>query len=244
MAEQTSTTRQDASPAPQHSALLLLGPTGSGKTPLGELIERRGLWGERLVHFDFGAQMRSAVEQHRSHLQAAAVEMPHAANHIARAQFSAAEIVFLENVLERGVLLEDEHFHLAARLLRAFLQSRCADEKTWVVLNGLPRHVGQARALAPLAHVRAVVVLDCPAEVVLQRIRRNVAGDRSVRTDDEPELVARKLGVYEERTAPLLAWYEQRAARVERLTVGPTTTPAEMWGELAGRRSAAMENGA
>ena len=42
----------------RHRALLLLGPTASGKTPLGKLIEERGLWDFRWVHFDFGAQMR------------------------------------------------------------------------------------------------------------------------------------------------------------------------------------------
>jgi len=235
MTQGTSTTRPDASSAPQHPALLLLGPTGSGKTPLGDLIEQRGLWGRRLVHFDFGAQMRSAVERHRADPLLPAVKTPQTTTAAARAQFSAAEIAFLQDVLERGALLEDEHFHLAARLLRAFLHSRHADEKTWLVLNGLPRHVGQARALAPLAHVRIVAVLDCPAEIVLERIRSNIAGDRAERADDEPELVARKLAVYQQRTAPLLVWYEQRAARVERLTVGPTTTPVEMWQELSGR---------
>ncbi|MGB2821725.1 MAG: hypothetical protein WBF17_12140, partial [Phycisphaerae bacterium] len=39
-------------------AILLIGPTGSGKTPLGELLERRGLWARRCRHFDFGRRMR------------------------------------------------------------------------------------------------------------------------------------------------------------------------------------------
>ena len=42
-------------------SLLLMGPTGSGKTPLGEEIERRGLDGRRCVHFDFGANLRAVA---------------------------------------------------------------------------------------------------------------------------------------------------------------------------------------
>jgi adenylate kinase family enzyme len=42
-------------------AILLLGPTGSGKTPLGQVLERRGLWGHRCSHFDFGDNLREIV---------------------------------------------------------------------------------------------------------------------------------------------------------------------------------------
>ncbi len=236
MAKEASTARQHEALAPACPALLLLGPTGSGKTPLGRLIHERGLWGRRMVHFDFGATLRTVVQSHCHPAQApATTAASEHAESTAAPRFSPAEIAFLENILRRGLLLEDQHFCLAERLLRAFLQSHRVDERTWVVLNGLPRHVGQARALVPLVDVRIVVVLDCPAETALERIRRNVAGDRTERADDEPALVARKLAVYEERTAPLLAHYRQHGARVERLPVGPTTTPAELREQLAKR---------
>ncbi len=244
MAEEAPTARQHEPLAPACPALLLLGPSGSGKTPLGGLIERRGLWGRRLVHFDFGAALRAAVQTCRQRPQATAGAAPsnHAAD-CAAPSFSPAEIAYLENVLRHGLLLEDEHFHLGARLLRTFLQSRRADESTWVALNGLPRHAGQARAAAPLVDVRIVVVLDCPAETVLERIRRNVAGDRTERADDEPALVARKLAIYQQRTAPLLDWHREHGARVERLSVGPSTTAEQMWAELANRKSPAPNDG-
>lgn len=236
MAAQTSPVRQRQPRVPACPALLLLGPSGAGKTPLGSLIDQRGLWGRRMVHFDFGAVLRATVQAHRYAPQAAtstaAPEQP-ASTGVPR--LSPAEIAFLEDVLRRGLLLEDEHFPLAERLLRAFLQRQHVDEQTWVVLNGLPRHVGQARALAPLLAVRVVVLLDCPAETVLERIRRNIAGDRTQRDDDQPGLVAQKLAIYQQRTAPLLAFYREQGSCVVRLTVGPTTTPEEMWGQLAKR---------
>ncbi|MCX7427258.1 MAG: hypothetical protein NTW96_16720 [Planctomycetia bacterium] len=48
----------------RNDAMLLLGPTGSGKTPLGDLLERRGLGGRRCVHFDFGAHLRRIVKHY------------------------------------------------------------------------------------------------------------------------------------------------------------------------------------
>ncbi len=38
----------------KQEAILFLGPTGSGKTPYGELIEWQGLGGRKCAHFYFG----------------------------------------------------------------------------------------------------------------------------------------------------------------------------------------------
>ena len=40
------------------NAVLLLGPTGAGKTPLGNYLEENGLGDCRCVHFDFGENLR------------------------------------------------------------------------------------------------------------------------------------------------------------------------------------------
>jgi hypothetical protein len=42
----------------KNKAILPLGPTGSGKTPLGDYLEERGLFGRRCVHFDFGEKFK------------------------------------------------------------------------------------------------------------------------------------------------------------------------------------------
>jgi adenylate kinase family enzyme len=201
--------------SPNHSrnpAILLLGPTGSGKTPLGELIARRGLWHARCMHFDFGAQLRSIVARNEPNRDV-----------------NREDIAFLRRVLHSGALLEDEHFPLAERILRSFLARCGADAATTVVLNGLPRHVGQAEAVASIVDVRTLVQLRCSAETVRRRIRSNVGGDRGGRHDDDLESIRRKLDLFAERTEPLAAHYRDRGAAIATVDVTATMTPHDVW---------------
>lgn len=200
------------------SAVLLLGPTGSGKTPLGHLIEERGLWGARFVHFDFGAAMRRLVER----------DLPDEL-------VTRADLDFLREVLESGALLEDEQFPLAARVLRSFLAGRGGmgtGSLPAVLLNGLPRHAGQAEAVGRVLEVRAAIRLACSPETVLERIRTNAGGDRGGRLDDDLASVRNKLAIYAERTAPLAEYYRARGVRIHTLEVTPAMTPQQAWERL------------
>jgi adenylate kinase family enzyme len=199
----------------RNPAVILVGPTGSGKTPLGDLIAARGLWQAECLHFDFGVNLRRLVEFDRPDRV-----------------FSRQDIDFLREVLQTGALLEDEHFPVAERILRSFLDRHGAGAETLVVLNGLPRHVGQAKRIDAILDVQAVVHLRCRGEVVRERIRENVGGDRSGREDDDLASIRRKLALFAERTAPLLDHYRGRGVRIEAIEVTGTMTPAEMWAAL------------
>jgi len=196
----------------RHHTILLLGPTGSGKTPLGRRFESCAPAEHRCLHFDFGENLRQTV---------------------ARATpddtVTADDIDFLRQVLKTGALLEDQDFPLAERILLSFLARRQADETTLLVLNGLPRHVGQAARLPSWLSVRLVLLLNCTAEVVFQRIASNAGGDRAHRTDDQIEAVKRKLEQYRRRTMPLVDHYRARGARIVTVDVTATMTAAEMW---------------
>jgi adenylate kinase len=194
----------------RRTAILLLGPTGTGKTPLGDLLVRRGWRGQACLHFDFGANMRELVAQNQ-----------------ADEFVTRADLDFLRSVLKSGTLLEDEQSPLAARVLQQFMA--CGGNHAWLVLNGLPRHVGQARTMDSIVTVRNVICLDCSAETVLARIRSNVAGDRTERTDDDPEAVRRKLEIYRERTAPLVEYYRQQGASLLTVSVTAQSTPTEIY---------------
>ena len=199
-------------------AVLLLGPTGSGKSPLGECLEKLGLGGCRCQHFDFG--------QHLRHAAASAGRHP---------SLTSADLATVRGVLSRGALLEDSDFHIARLILAAFIQRHTTRVSSSIVLNGLPRHVGQARALAAVVRVELVVYLDCPVVVVSERLRSNAGGDRLGRSDDFAALVARKLQIFRERTAPLVAHYRAAGARVETIQVTVDTEPEAIRSELERR---------
>jgi adenylate kinase family enzyme len=197
------------------TAMLLLGPTGCGKTPLGQLLQQRGLAKQRCIHFDFGENMRQAVASDR-------------ADEI----LSRDDLNFLRHVLDSGALLEDRDFPIARRLLKSFLARHRPDAKTLVVLNGLPRHLGQARGIEATVDIRMVVRLDCSPDTVRARIAANAGGDRTTRTDDDTNAIARKLAIFAERTAPLVEHYQRRGARVLAIDVSADASAEDIWQTL------------
>ena len=201
----------------KHRAVVLLGPTGSGKTPLGETIRRRGLWGNECLHFDFGENLRDVVARNRPDKL-----------------IGREEIEFLRGALQSGALLEDEHFPIAERVLRRFMVAEGAGRQTQIVLNGLPRHVGQARAIDAILDVHALIYLECSIETVVRRIRINVGGDRTERPDDDPAAIRNKLAIFHRRTAPLVEHYRRRGATIETLEVTAEMTPEQAWSGLSG----------
>ncbi len=209
-----------AAPPPPWPAILLVGPTGSGKTPLGDEIERRGFRGRRCVHFDFGAVLRAL---------AAAPE--------GEGGLSPGDLAAVRASLATGALFEERDLPMIAGILRRFAERRLEAPGDRLVLNGLPRHRGQAEALATLAAVEIVVSLEAASEVVRERLQLDPGGDRSGRPDDDPESVRRRLGTFRERTGPLLGFYAERGVPIIRIDVGPETTAGEMY-ETLGRRAA------
>jgi len=55
----------------------------------------------------------------------------------------------VQGVVERGALLENESFHVALRILDSYISARSVEPDDLLIMNGLPRHIGQAEAIAP-----------------------------------------------------------------------------------------------
>ncbi|MGZ5496667.1 MAG: nucleoside monophosphate kinase, partial [Candidatus Aminicenantales bacterium] len=191
---------------------LLVGPTGSGKTPLGDEIERRGLLGRTCFHFDFGANLRAA-----------------AADLAGEWGLTARELEAVRASLASGALFEDRDMPMIVKILNRFAETRRLTPNALLVLNGLPRHRKQAEALAPIVAVERVVSLDAEAVVIRARIRMDTGQDRAGRGDDTIEAVSRRLAVFKERTLPLLDFYRQSGLPVAAIAVTAGMTAAQMY---------------
>lgn len=129
--------------------------------------------------------------------------------------------------IDAGKLVPDE---VVIDIVRDRLDQE--DCKTGYILDGFPRTVPQAEALADFAQIDAVVDLDVADENLVQRLsgRRvclncgatyhvstmksdccNHCGQALVqRDDDKPETVLSRLKVYHEQTAPLVSYYQDK----------------------------------
>lgn len=107
--------------------------------------------------------------------------------------------------LDSGRLVPDE---LTIGLIRERLQQ--PDAETGFVLDGFPRNMVQAHALDEM-----LVAIDRPLDIVFEfALSDELALERCLgrareegRTDDTPEVIARRLGTYHEQTEPIVQHY-------------------------------------
>ena len=119
----------------------------------------------------------------------------------------------LRAVLDRGDLVDDE---LMIELIRDRLAR--GDTVGGFVLDGFPRTMAQAEALDELLRelgreLDIVFDLQVPKrEMLLERLLRRAAEEG--RADDTPEVIGRRLELYESETAPLVDYYRTHQANV------------------------------
>jgi adenylate kinase len=140
-----------------------------------------------------------------------------------------------KEIMDAGGLVSDE---IMIGIVEERLSKPDADTRGYI-LDGFPRTVAQAEALDTITArkpIHVVIDLDVPREIVLERISaRRVCrdcgtnytgtgtepspwicdvcgGDVQQRADDTPDAVNRRLDLYETQTAPLIEYYNSRAA--------------------------------
>jgi len=168
--------------------LILLGPPGAGKgTQAQRLVEQHGI-----VQLSTGDMLRAAVK---------------AGTPVGRKA---------KDIMARGDLCPDD-------VVVAIVSDRVdqPDASKGFILDGFPRTVAQAEALDRLLHAKgqdldAVIELKVDPAVLLRRIEKRIAdakarGD-SVRADDTPEVLKKRLDAYQTQTAPLIDYYGKKGA--------------------------------
>jgi adenylate kinase family enzyme len=197
------------------NAILLLGHSNSGKTPLGEMIARGMSSPERkFLHLDFGENLRNIASGRID------------------AGLNVPDVAFVARILD-GTLLDDPHFYIAEAVVRSFCRRHDFAERVDVlVLNGLPRHTGQVQSLESMGvNVLAVLFLDCSAQVAGERKRMADSGagheDRGRRGDGDHAVFEKKIASFEKETRPLIDYYKSRLIPVVELPITAATTPGE-----------------
>jgi adenylate kinase len=186
--------------------LILLGPPGSGKGTQGETLQTD----LELPYYATGDILRAAVRE--------GTEIGSQA----------------KEYMDRGDFVPDEV--MVGVIAERVDQPEAADG---FILDGFPRTIAQAEALdAKMTELgrelSAVILIEVSEEEIVRRLsgRRtcpnghvfhvefdppeqegvcDVCGESlQTREDDEPEVVRHRLGQYEEKTKPLIDYYEQR----------------------------------
>ena len=117
----------------------------------------------------------------------------------------------------RGQLVPDD---LTIRLWQQHLRNlaimgELRPEEHYLVLDGIPRSVAQAKLMEPETDVRLVCHLDCPDRSKLaERIRRRSLHEN--RLDDiHDEVIQRRFRLFDEETRPVLDHYRGRVVPVD-----------------------------
>ncbi len=110
--------------------------------------------------------------------------------------------------IDKGEYVPDD---VTVGMVRDFIRERPMDER--LMFDGFPRTVAQAVELDRLLEdkgrrIGRVLVLDVPRDELERRMLDRAK--REGRSDDTPEVIARRFDVYEEQTRPVLEHYEKR----------------------------------
>jgi len=159
--------------------LVLFGPPGAGKgTQAKVLVESRGL-----PQLSTGDMLRAAVK---------------AGSPLGKK---------VDALLTKGELVSDDI--VIDIIAERYDQPDCAKG---AVFDGFPRTIPQAEALDAMLAKRGkkidvVLELRVNDKVLLDRVEQRIKEGGILRSDDTPETLQHRLGVYYKNTAPLLDYY-------------------------------------
>jgi adenylate kinase len=162
--------------------LVLFGPPGAGKgTQAKILTQKRGL-----PQLSTGEMLRAAID--------------------AGTPLGLA----CKALMAKGELVSDE---TVIRIIgERYDQPDC---KAGAVFDGFPRTIPQAEALDVMLaergrQINLVLELKVNDAVLLSRVEARIKAGGVLRSDDTPETLAHRLGVYYRNTAPLIDFYKKQ----------------------------------
>ncbi|MDH5481778.1 MAG: nucleoside monophosphate kinase [Candidatus Bathyarchaeota archaeon] len=159
----------------------------------------------------------------------------------------------VKEYVERGLLVPDD---VVVQVLKQRL-AKTTSEKGFI-LDGYPRTLDQTKALEKITKIEVVILLTVPDWIIIERLstrrickncgdvynirylkpKRDMVcdkcgGDLYQRSDDTPEVIKKRIDVYEHQTRPILQYYKEKGVpfvefKCERLDIPPEVAVEEI----------------
>jgi len=154
----------------------------------------------------------------------------------------------VKGFVEKGLLVPDD-------VVVEVLKQRLAkiSKKKGFILDGYPRNLDQAKALESLAKIDVIIQLTVPDWIIIERLsaRRickncgevynirylkpkvdmicdKCGGPLYQRPDDSPEVIKKRIAVYEQQTQPILQHYKEKGVPFIEFKCEKLETPPEV----------------
>ena len=108
-----------------------------------------------------------------------------------------------------------------------------------LVLDGIPRNVGQAKIMEEMIDVKKVFHLSCPnRETLFYRLKKRALKDNRL-DDANEEVIQRRLDIYEADSKPVLVYYPKNVVTVVDATQPPAKVLLDILHSMNGAYEAA-----
>ncbi|MBN2288650.1 MAG: nucleoside monophosphate kinase [Candidatus Glassbacteria bacterium] len=170
----------------KYKAFLIFGPNGIGKGTNAKAVGTLPGY----FHFSTGDMFRALVARVK--------------------EGTASELELqIDEIMKSGRLVDDE---TTVRLTRHNLETAVAggridQENDYLLLDGVPRNVEQARMLDPFIEVCGVLHITAAREVAVERIT-NRARIEGRKDDQDPVAVGKRLDIFFANLSPMLSYYD------------------------------------
>lgn len=162
--------------------LVLLGPPGAGKGTQAQILVST----YSIPQLSTGDMLRAAIAE------------------------GTALGLEAKTIVDRGDLVSDD-------IVSGIISDRIdqPDAAHGFILDGFPRTIAQAEALTHMLdrkglHLDAVIEIKADPETLIARVINRAKESNEARTDDNEDVLRKRLDVYAEQTAPLSTFYAEQ----------------------------------
>ena len=154
----------------------------------------------------------------------------------------------VRSYVEKGVLIPDR---LTIRVLKRHIAK--IKNKKGFLFDGYPRTIKQAKALETIAKIDVIIQLLVPDWIIIERLstrrickncgevynirylkpKKDMTCDKCggplyQRPDDTPEVIKKRIEVYEQQTQPILQYYREKSVPFTEVKCEKLETPPEV----------------